>query len=312
MSSSRSKERLIRWYPPKWRDRYGEEMIALLSDTHGSRRIQWRTRWSLVRNGSRERVREAGLVGETASSTERLKAGSLLIICCWALFIVAGAIFAKFSEQWDVATPIAGRHLASIAYDVVQWSGEAGVALVIVAAIFVAPSLARFVRGGGWTNIRRSVVRTSAFLAFVSVATAGLGLWAHHLSSPQRNGGLALYEVVFVLWAISIAVVIGSGTCTIVAVTRAVPLSKRVTRLGALVAIVLTLVMVSVAAGTATWWIAEARYAPSVLGGHDASRFLGAPTSLPPALLLAGTLMLLAIAAALSGVPRMARAFYDY
>ena len=67
-----------------------------------------------------------------------------------------------------------------------------------------------------------------------------------------------------------------------------------------------------VAAGTATWWVAEARYAPAVLRGPDAGGFLGAPSVLPPALLLVGVLMVLGLAVAVAGVVRVSRAFADH
>jgi hypothetical protein len=31
----RDAKRILRWYPAGWRRRYGEELIAMLDDTHG-------------------------------------------------------------------------------------------------------------------------------------------------------------------------------------------------------------------------------------------------------------------------------------
>lgn len=312
MNRSRGLDRLLRWYPPKWRDRYGQEMLALLEDSYGTRRVPWPVRLSLMRNGALEQVREVGLVGNAMNSQERMRAGSLLIGCCWSLFLVAGAIFAKFSEHWGAATPLAGRHLASAGYDAVKWSGEAGVALAAVAAVLVVPSFVRFLRGGGWSVIRRSAVRTLSLGLLMGILTTGLAVWAHHLNSPQRNGGLVIYAVAFFLWGLCIVILIGSSTATIVAVTRAMALSRRVTGSEALIAVALTITMVMVATGTVTWWVAEARYAPAVLGGHEAGGFLGAPSVLPPALLVAGVLMVLGLAAAVAGVVRVSRAFADH
>jgi hypothetical protein len=305
-------DRLLRWYPPKWRDRYGQELLALLEDTYASRRVPWPVRLSLMRNGALEQVREVGLVGNAISAQERMRAGSLMIVCCWSLFLVAGAIFAKFSEHWDAATPLAGRHLASAGYATVKWSGEAGVALVVAAAVLVVPSFVKFVRGGGWSVIGRSVMRTLSLGLVLGITTTGLAVWAHHLNSPQRNGGLVIYTVAFFLWGLSVVILIGSSTATIVAVTRAMALSRRVTRSGTMIAVTLTIIMVMVATGTATWWVAEARYAPAVLRGPDAGGFLGAPSVLPPALLLVGVLMVLGLAVAVAGVVRVSRALADH
>lgn len=311
MNRSRRFDRLLRWYPPQWRDRYRREMVALLEDTFGSRRIPWRVRLSLMRNGSFERARGVGWAGDTTNSHERMKAGSTLIVCCWSLFVVAGAIFAKFSEHWGVATPVVGRHLASLGYDAVQWSGEASVGIVVVAALLVVPSFARYLRGGGWSVIRHSVVRTMSFGLFMAAATTGLAVWAHHLSSPQRNGGLAVYGAAFLLWGVGVVVLIGSSTATMVGATRFLKLPRRVTRTEAGLAMALVLSMVIDAAGVVTWWVAEARYAPSALGGHGAGAFLGMPDVLPPALLVAGMLMVFGLVVASSGVLRVSRAFAD-
>lgn len=51
-------QRSLRWYPPAWRHRYGEEFIALLEDTYADGAIPLRCRMLLFRSGMTERVRE--------------------------------------------------------------------------------------------------------------------------------------------------------------------------------------------------------------------------------------------------------------
>ena len=51
-------QRSLRWYPPAWRRRYGEELIALLEDTYADGPIPLSCRRSLFRSGMTERVRE--------------------------------------------------------------------------------------------------------------------------------------------------------------------------------------------------------------------------------------------------------------
>jgi hypothetical protein len=53
----RDARRVLRWYPAAWRRRYGEELIAMLDDTHGHDELPRRTRMSLIRSGLTERVR---------------------------------------------------------------------------------------------------------------------------------------------------------------------------------------------------------------------------------------------------------------
>ena len=54
--NSRDAERVLRWYPAAWRRRYGEELIAMLDDTHGDE-LPRRARLSLAWSGFRQRIR---------------------------------------------------------------------------------------------------------------------------------------------------------------------------------------------------------------------------------------------------------------
>jgi hypothetical protein len=55
--NSRDAQRVLRWYPAAWRRRYGEELIAMLDDTHGAGDLPRQTRIALVRSGLIERIR---------------------------------------------------------------------------------------------------------------------------------------------------------------------------------------------------------------------------------------------------------------
>ena len=73
--------RLLKWYPPRWRGRYGEEMVALMEDVLDGQAPSRRLRLSLVWAGLRERGHEAGLLGKTAPAVER-RAGRAHSWCC--------------------------------------------------------------------------------------------------------------------------------------------------------------------------------------------------------------------------------------
>ena len=51
--------RLLRWYPRAWRERYGEELLALIQDTLDEGRPTWRLRLSVAWGGLRERGHQA-------------------------------------------------------------------------------------------------------------------------------------------------------------------------------------------------------------------------------------------------------------
>ena len=121
-------ERLIRWYPARWRERYGGEMTALLEDRYAAAAdVPLRDRIGLARAGVAERARDAGLVGPGLGDADRLRTGSVLVLCGWALFLAAGAIFGKFTDNWLVGTRKADPWVASTSYHAVVVAGAAGV-----------------------------------------------------------------------------------------------------------------------------------------------------------------------------------------
>jgi hypothetical protein len=48
--------KLLRWYPRTWRERYGEEFLAMVEDSLGGRRPGWRLRLNVARAGLREQA----------------------------------------------------------------------------------------------------------------------------------------------------------------------------------------------------------------------------------------------------------------
>ena len=63
MSRRRDPARLLRWYPPAWRARYGDELAALIDDDLAGRAPTCRFRCSIAAAGLREHAHEAGLAG---------------------------------------------------------------------------------------------------------------------------------------------------------------------------------------------------------------------------------------------------------
>ena len=59
--------KLLRWYPRAWRERYGEEFLAMVEDSLSGRRPTWRLRLGVARAGLRERGHRARLAGQRAA-----------------------------------------------------------------------------------------------------------------------------------------------------------------------------------------------------------------------------------------------------
>lgn len=297
-------QRMLRWYPPAWRNRYGEELEALMEDSYESpRHVPGRDRLGLVRAGLLERLRVRG----PCSPVDRVRDGSILVLLGWSLFLVAGVAFGKFSDRWRAGTLHSGRWLATTGFDTALAMGAAGSALVVVAAVLVGPSFARFVREGGWEQVRRPVVRALAAVTARLILLAALGDWAHHLSATDRNGGLPLYGAAFVLVGLVFVATVGLAMAGAVAVARRTSLSRRALRLVGLMAVVLTVVMTLLLAGMAAWWGAEASGAPRVIldGMGNGVPYLS--NTVPPTLLGAGSLMLLGLGFGAVGSLRVVR-----
>ena len=149
-------ERLIRWYPAQWRARYGGEMTALLEDSYATPGdVPVRARLSLVRRGLTERARGAGFIGPALGPMNDVRAGAVLVLCGWPLFLIAGAMFGKFADNWWAGTPAVDRVPASVSFNAVAVLGLVGCAVVALAALLALPSFVRLVRAGRWGTVRR-------------------------------------------------------------------------------------------------------------------------------------------------------------
>ena len=303
--STRRHERMIRWYPPQWRERYGAEMTALLEDhdaTAGG--VPWRHRFGLARAGLAERARGAGLTGSGAGP-ERVRAGSVWVLCGWALFMVAGAVFAKFADNWWIGTPAVDRLPASASYDTVAVLGVVGCAIVALAGLLVVPSFVRLVRAGQWGTVRRAVWRVLLAAAVSALLLAGGLAWAHHLSRHARNGGSVVYAVAFVGIGLCVFVAVACATSAAVTVARRTELPGGVLRTLGAMALGLSAVMVLLFVAFVTWWATQAAYVPRVLLDGIGNGFPFTSSAVPPTLLFAGVFMLLGLVLAAGGAVRI-------
>jgi hypothetical protein len=305
---SRDYEHMLRWYPPAWRARYGDELAALMEDMYaGSGRVPPRARLGLMRAGLVERAREAGLVGTAGGPAARVTGGSVLVLCAWGVFMVAGAMFGKFADQWKHGTPTVDHALPTAGYALVFVAAVVAATLVVLGAALVVPAFLGLVRAGRWPEVRAAVWRA---VAAAVVATALLGStlgWARHLSAHDRNGGLPAYSLAFALVCLTVVVAIALGTAAAVAVARRVELEDRLVRVLGLLALGVTGAMVLMFGGVVTWWAAEATHAPAVLAGGIGNGFVYTSRTAPPTLLAAGLLMVIGLSLAVAGSVRVLR-----
>jgi hypothetical protein len=286
-------ERLLRWYPPRWRARYGEELVALMEDTYGLGPIPLRGRVKVMGSGVAERVRQLGLGGAGDSPSENVRSGSLLVLCGWALFVIAGSAFAKMTEHWVGAMPGPDRRLPVGAFGTIQVAAGVGLAIVAIGCVVALPTALRFAREGGWSRARRPVLRAFIVSSTTVLFTAALIGWVQHRGSLSSRGG-SLSTLAGFAWALLIAASVGLGTLAVTEVAGQLRFPRRVLRLEGLLAVLLTITMVTIVAAMSTWSASIARHAPRVLKGSAASLvgIPGTPMEILIALLLLGGLVL--------------------
>ena len=127
--------RMLRWYPPTWRERYGSELVTLLDDTYGEGPIGARAYVSLMRAGIIQRIRFTKILAHRALGEDQVRSGAVTVWFAWACFVVAGAGFAKYSEHWDALTPSAHRVLPEFSMMLLQVSALVGAGLCACAAV---------------------------------------------------------------------------------------------------------------------------------------------------------------------------------
>ena len=82
--------RLLRWYPARWRARYGEEFAELLAAEIAERPKSWRRTADVAAAGLRARMAAAGLAGFPVDQAGARRAALASAACCAAAFASLG------------------------------------------------------------------------------------------------------------------------------------------------------------------------------------------------------------------------------
>jgi hypothetical protein len=274
MSAAGTTARLLRLYPAGWRERYGEELEELIVQTSGDgRRVPLRTQLDVALAGARERLRATGLRGD-GSPESQARGGVLLVLCAWALMVVAGFAVQRAAEHWQAVTPSASRSVPAFAFAALVVAAVLAAVAVLAGIALALPALRAFLRDRGWPAIRRRVLTAATLTGVAVAATAALVTWAHGLTGAQRDGHDAAYAVAFAGWALLLAATLAAWTAAAVATARRIPLPAATLRAEAWLACVVTSAMLASTVATAAWWTAVA----------DAAPRLGATTQLTAAL----------------------------
>ena len=194
--------RLLRWYPRAWRERYGEELLALIQDTLDEGRPTWRLRLGVIWGGLREQVHQAVRAGKAAA--KGTSSG-------WLTAVIAGMALGNLPWNLKAPLPPARAWQKTAAFDVLAGAFAVTGVVVLAGGLVAAPAFIAFLREGGWPKIRRRVAWAAGATVAAGAGLAGLFLGERSMSSAQVNhswtfgAGVAATTVALVtasgLWA---------------------------------------------------------------------------------------------------------------
>jgi hypothetical protein len=164
-------QRLLRCYPRVWRDRYGDELVALLVDDLADRPHSWRRDIDVVRAGFRARLAGCGLshgpVRDRSSVTTVATAAAICFVAC------ALSIWTQLADGWLSAPPDTRAVTISLVALSAWLAGLLVVSLVFGARMVVA--VVRALRSGDGRLLLRPLL---SFASSGAVLVAGLRLIA--------------------------------------------------------------------------------------------------------------------------------------
>lgn len=98
--------RLLRWYPPAWRARYGDEFAELLAAELAEQPRSARRTVDVAFSGLRARLADAGLVSHPLDHAAAARAGLATLACSGALFATFGAaMWSQLATSLQWAAP---------------------------------------------------------------------------------------------------------------------------------------------------------------------------------------------------------------
>ncbi len=162
-------ERLLRWYPRAWRDRYGAEFAELLvSDITERPKAPSRT-LDVARGGIVARLGTAGLTGVAGPGQRPARASLASLGCCQVVFLLIGAaMWSQLAIGWQWSAPAGAATMAGML--LMSAALLAFIALMAVAALPGAWAVLTCLARGRASGL---IIPALVFAAGVTVAFIG-------------------------------------------------------------------------------------------------------------------------------------------
>jgi hypothetical protein len=234
---------LLRWYPRAWRERYGEELLALIQDDLQEGRPAWPLQLSVIWGGLGERGRQARYAATAAVKAAWSDKGSTILL--------AGLI-CGFGLDGLTSPSAAARTWQALALDAVLAAVALTGALVLADGLIAFPALVRFLRAGGWPKIRR---RAGWAAGVTAVAVGGLVFAWDSDWQAQRNLSWAIL-VGLLVTGLATTGAIGLWSATVTATARHLTLAPRVLAAQLMLGALLPTAVSAIITTSALWWSA--------------------------------------------------------
>lgn len=128
--------RLLRLYPRRWRERYGEEFSELLASEITERPREMRRTADVVRGGVVARLTYLGLGGCSLVPDEQVRASFAALSCCGGVFVLFGAVlWSQLVIGWQWSEPNTTSTAAAMVVTSTATFGLLAVALVAAAPV---------------------------------------------------------------------------------------------------------------------------------------------------------------------------------
>ncbi len=234
---------LIAAYPPAWRDRYGDELEALIDDLreHGRRTAP------IVADLLRGAL-AAWLTYRRNDMSEQRKSVLLAVLWSWVPFAAVAAWYGRdlsVTPTRAIAAAADRLHPGLVtAYHVLQVSGGIAVAATAVAAVVFAVSVAR----GAAPERRRGTLALMAVPPVIAVTWIAVAIWLAHARLRQSTGFPIAIGWLFVGVA-GIAV----ATVVVTRLIKGAEVSPRTWQVGVAAAVTVAGAMVVAAGATLAW-----------------------------------------------------------
>ena len=231
---------LLRWYPRAWRERYGEELLALIQDTLEDGRPTWRLRLGVIRGGLRERAHQAWQAGRAAAQS-------------WLpLVVVVGSVIGAIpgNLKTPLSPPRAGQ--ATVAFDALAGVLALTGVCVLAGALVAIPAFAAFLRKGGWPKIRRRVAWAAAATLAAGAGLAWLAIMLRSMTFAQMNRSLT-YLTGETATSLALVVALGLWASVARATAKELRLGPRARAVQPLLATVIMLAALTVLSANLIW-----------------------------------------------------------